>query len=312
MLKNIYVLLLTLGAAASIIGNISYIAIILLIILDLLYKKQSRENILSIILITTYFLMLYLIASFSLSMEDLNLSNINIFIQLICLITFPRTYDFFKLIKKSLSLQILFSILLCLYGLLFNDYFMFIDSKYTKGYEDILIPKGIYSTPQALASVALIVFFLNKEKIPKFLGFVGTLISLNRTSYAIFILTLLIKANKKALMFFTIISLLAFILLFYNLEEYINLRTIDSRINLLLGASYQINIDNILSFVFGSWKKIEFYLPMYDIYKNYIENGYLFIFNFFGVIGIMIYLFFWGYIFSKLLRTKKMKLFSYF
>ena len=248
--------------------------------------------------------MLFLISSFNLSIDDIDLSNFNIFIQLLCLCTFPRNFDFFKLIKKSLSIQLLLSIFLCIYGLLFNDYSMFIDGKYTKGYEDILIPKGIYSTPQALASVSLVVFFLNKEKLNKILGFCGILISLNRTSYAIFILTLLIKSNKKGLIFFILTPLAFLFLVYFNIEEYINLRTIDSRMNLLVGASSQINIDNVLFFIFGSWKKIEFYLPMYDIYKNYIENGYLFIFNSFGIVGIIIYLFFGLYIFSKLLKKK--------
>ncbi|MBC5788678.1 hypothetical protein [Providencia sp. JUb39] len=315
--KYIYILLLTLSSAASVVGMISYISLTTLIILHFFHFKSNKLRLGKFLILISYFLILLTIAVINKEDRylDLDLSVINIFLQLMFLITLPKSHIVFDSVKLSLLIQLLLSFLLCLYGLFFHDYSMFVDSKYTKGYDGLLIPTGIYSTPQALASVGLIVFFFNKEKIKKYIGVLAILSSLNRTSYSTFLITIFLKSNKKLIL----LSFLSFLLVFlyiYNLSDYINLRTIISRLNLLFGAYSQINTDSLITILFGSWNKIEFYLPMYNIYKNYIENGYLFIFYHFGVIGLLVYIFYGIPLLLSLMKAKKNEItflfFSYY
>ncbi len=312
MIPFIYIPLLVLSSAPSVIGIYSYISIALLIIMNLIQTKIDKTKIIYFVAFLTVVLISFFKFILEFPLASLDLSIINLLLQLFFFLTFPKTSEASLIIKKSILFQAIACLSLSIYGLIVNDHSMFVLGGNTKGINGLLIPKGIYSTPQVLASVSLALCFLYKEKIVRFLGLIILVSSFNRTSLTSYILILFTKIKNKVFFLFLMLLVCIIVLYKYDLSLYLNFRTITSRLYLFFGGLSTINLNSIPTNIFGSWEEITFYLPTYGIHKNYIENGYLYIFKYTGLIGLLIYISFGIKISISIFKKDNITLFVYF
>ncbi|MFS1486773.1 hypothetical protein BCU41_019600 [Vibrio lentus] len=267
------------------------------------YNPDRYLILFSLSLLYAFLLFLFLV---DYQKEQFDHSVFNVFIQLLTMLSFNYSSASYVLIRKSLFIQILLSVGLSIYGVVSGDTFMFINAAATKGFSDMLIPLGIYSTPQVFASVILFYVFTSKTIIDRALSISMLVFIMNRTSIIIYFIVSSLK-NFKSILFVFILCIIGSLYIFtYSIGsfQYTNIGTILSRLNLIFGVLGEIDLNSVQIWLFGSWNKVEFYLPMYDVTKDYVENGFLFIFKYFGALGFLLYVTL-GYIVIKNLLDKK-------
>ncbi|HAS6776043.1 hypothetical protein [Vibrio parahaemolyticus] len=307
MISYISSVLLAIGASAAVLGKISYVALIMQLIINLFIFKVGKKKLFILTLIFFYFLILHAFHFTFDSYKQLDISIVNIVIQIFVVATIGVNVRGVLIVRRSLLIQLLFSILVSIYGVVFNDYSMFVNASHTKGFASFFIPTGIYSTPQAFASVSLVVFLLYRAKIIKLISFLTMVFSINRTIMLIFLTNSFLKYYRLII---TLLVIALPFLLGYLVESnsVINLRTILSRLYLFEGAASQMELGNFRQIMFGTLSTIDFYLPMYGVTKNYIESSILFIFKYFGVLGLFAYIFY-GLLLSAIsFRNKQVSL----
>lgn len=311
MISYLSSILLAIGSSAAILGKVSYIALLIQLVINIFVFKIGREKIFVLLSIVLFFLILHAFHFVFDTYVELDISIVNVIIQLLVVITIGINFRGLVIVRRSLLIQLIFCICISVYGITFSDYSMFVNASNTKGFSSFFIPTGIYSTPQALASVALVVFFLYRQKIIKLICLFTILFSMNRTITFIFLSSTFFRYYKAVLT--GAILLVPFLLIYLDgLNSAVNLRTILSRLYLFEGATSKIELDSFRQIIFGTLNTIEFSLPMYGINKNYIESSLLFIFKYFGVLGLFLYIFY-GFVISAIsLKNKQYNMFLLF
>ncbi|MBN6046143.1 hypothetical protein JYK13_19370 [Citrobacter sp. ku-bf4] len=304
----IYLFLLVISASSYLVGWISYLSIILLVIINLTIFKLDTIRY-GIIVIFILFVVFNVISTMIKGL-DIDLVVINFTLQLIFLVTLKFDSNIQrKLILRSLVWVVIISSILSVGGYVVGDYSTFVDAGHAKGFDGVLAMRGVFATPQLMASVCLAILFLSsrdefKTRVQSFLiyvlAFVVLLFTVNRVNIAGFFVLGLIcfndsfRNNKlwvtlKLLSPLVIISIVVTILHFISLSD-INLQTLESRALLVDGVLSKVDMNSLSSLLFGDFSAINFYIPQYQVDINYVENGFLFIIKYFGFLSLMIYI----------------------
>ncbi|WP_455507434.1 hypothetical protein [Enterobacter sp.] len=316
------ILLMVISASAHYLGIIAYLALSILIIINVIKNSLTIRRIFIIIA----FLTIFLLNSASTLYSGLTIDSVvwNFFLQMIFLLSLDYKKENSLLVLEAIKWQIVVSFILGLIGLAGINKSMLIDAGSAKGFSGFYALTGIFATPQLLAS-ACIAFLIFKpiircgesenKKNNNFIRYVSLsvlLVSLNRVNIVFFLLWKLIKPLYKKLGGNVILFLLALlgVTLFYIAISFLSLdstilQTIQSRMALIQGVISIINFNDVWQILFGMFNTITFYLPEYLIDISYVENGFLFIFKYFGLFGLMTYLSFSILIFITLFKRNK-------
>lgn len=304
----LYILLLVISSNAYYLGVSSYIGIVLLIIINLFTGKLNQQGVFMIFLVTS--LVLFNTAHLYVDGKTADVVVYNFFLQLLFLFTLDfRNAELRWIFIRALQAQIFISAFIALVGVITGEHSMFVDAGHAKGFSGLLALRGIYSTPQLMASICLAAFFLctprQEKRIPslfvsKTLASAMLIFTINRVNLIALCLLGFFKINtslknKTIWQFAKLISpLLGIVIVIISLQllDYskINLQTIQSRLYLFTGVISEINFDSVLSVLFGDFSTIHFYIPQYQVDINYVENGFLFLFKYFGIAGLLLYI----------------------
>lgn len=304
----IYILLLVISSNAYYLGASSYIGIVLLIFINLFTGKLNQQSAFMIFLITS--LVLFNTAHLYMDGKTVDVVVYNFFLQLLFLFSLDfRNVELRWTFIRALQMQIFISVFIGLVGVITGEHSMFVDAGHAKGFSGLLALRGIYSTPQLMASICLAAFFLctprQEKQIPslyisKTLSVAMLIFTINRVNLAALCLLGFLRVNtslknKTIWQFVKLLSpLLGVVVAIISLQllDYskINLQTIQSRLYLFTGVISKINFDSVLSVLFGDFSIIHFYIPQYQVDINYVENGFLFLFKYFGIVGLLFYI----------------------
>lgn len=314
--------LMVISASAHYLGIISYLALSLLIIINVIKNSHTIRRIFLIIILLTVFLLNTTYTLYS----GLTIDSVvgNLFLQIMFLLTLDYKKENSLLVLEAIKWQIVISFILGLIGFLGINKSMLIDAGSAKGFSGFYALTGIFATPQLLAS-ACIAFLIfrpiikcdgNENKNSNIITYVSLsvlLVSLNRVNILFLLLWKLLKPLYRKLGGNVLLLLVALtgMMLFYIAISFLSLdstilQTVQSRIALFSGVISTINFDDIWQIIFGMFNTITFYLPEYLIDISYVENGFLFIFKYFGVFGLMTYLSFSILIFISLYKRNKL------
>lgn len=304
----IYIFILVVAANASYLGTVSYAAILILILINLFANRLNSGALL--LLFMTLSLVLFNTVRIFIDGKKVDMVVYNFLLQLIFLLTLDYSSIVLRYVFiRALQLQIFLSATLAIFGILFNEHSMFIDAGHAKGFEGMLALRGIFSTPQLMASICLAMLFLSSSRIVignrtqlvgKFLSAIMLVFTINRINFIFLFILALFKANfnfkgKLTWQFIKLLSPLitvSLVLISLQLIDYtqINLQTLQSRMFLLNGVLSEINFNSFVSVLFGDFSTIHFYIPQYQVDIDYVENGFLFLFKYFGVVGLIAYI----------------------
>lgn len=304
--NGIMVLLMIVAASAHYLGIVSYISLAFLIIINVMTNRFTLRR---YILILLFFIVLILNTLYTYS-QNLSIDPVvgNFALQILFLLTLNQKKEQAAIIFNAITWQILISLVLGGVGLLGIDRSMLIDAGSAKGFSGFYALTGVFATPQLLGSVCLAFLLLHpllkneplnnkfRNKIIDFVSFGVLLISLNRVNIGFYVLWkfFVVLYNKLGGLGVFALTLLSGIVVSYSsiyilsLDE-TPLQTIQSRLALILGVISTINFDDWWQVIFGMFNNIHFYLPVYQVDITYIENGFLFIFKYFGGFGILVY-----------------------
>ncbi|WP_394167727.1 hypothetical protein [Photobacterium piscicola] len=206
----------------------------------------------------------------------------------------------------SVILGFVMSVISIYYGL--NQYSV---SLANKGFLNIHSITGFTKIPQTFGSLCILLMFIfmtKKNKIFSNLFLIISMLTINRVSL---FTGLLLKSTSFNKLYYIVILIVIFPLLWLlpDLTIINNSQTIFSRFDMILNIIQHMLNQNIFDLLFGS-----FQLPDFSIYKGtditYIENGFMFIFYYFGIVGVLSYLLFSFYILCNV--RKKGKIYVYY
>lgn len=304
----IYLLLLVISASSYLVGAVAYVSIILLIIINLTFFKIDNARYCIIAIFVLFFL--YNLINTVIKGLDIDLVVINFALQFVFLVTlkFDNSIQR-KLIIRSLVWVLIISLILSIVGYFLGDYSTFVDAGNAKGFDGVLAMRGVFATPQLMASVCLALLFLTAKNEFKTknqliliygIAFIVLLLTINRVNIAAFFLLAFICLNNshrnsrlwlivKLFSPLAIIGIFAIVINSISLSD-INIQTLESRIFLIDGVLSKLDTDSLPSLLLGDFSVINFYLPQYLVYINYVENGFLFIAKYFGFLSLFIYI----------------------
>lgn len=301
-MNYIITLLMVIASGAYYLGGVSYIAVGLLILINLVKNELPSSRYLMMLCFSLLFVFnltqLQNLASF-------DLVALNFFLQIIFLLSIDfRKEAFIRCIFTSLKIQLTISVVLCVFGVLTDSMGMFVDAGSAKGFSGLYAARGIFSTPQLLSSVCLAILVFGKYGnlvgVPtkrNFLFFLSIMAAtINRVNIIGLLSVLFISIQKSNRKYFVytlnvlLVSVFSVIVLSLDFDRFMSIQTIESRALLLDGVINSINTDSIISVVFGDFEKIYFYIPQYLMGVTYVENGFLFLLKYFGVVGLLSYI----------------------
>ncbi|WP_155409069.1 hypothetical protein [Pluralibacter gergoviae] len=320
MARVIILALMLISANPYYLGSIAYAAVIALVFYNVFTTKYSHQRLLALLLFISYYIINFIYV-FS-QKAEFDPVVLNFFVQMLFLLTVNYSnISLFRTLYFSMQLQVGLSVLLGLVGFMTGGGAMFVDAGSAKGFSGFYALTGLFATPQLLSSVSLAVVLFSKtftKKITLFpffnfmsaLSYITMLVSLNRINLlGVIALKFLAwfkdRKDKHILIFLLplLIMLLFFILLSVIDLRSVDLQTINSRLALFSGVLSTINLSSIWQLIFGSFSKIHFYLREYIVDIYYVENGFLFLFKYFGSLGLLIYfsiaIFFVVYLYKK-------------
>ncbi|WP_155271049.1 hypothetical protein [Xenorhabdus bovienii] len=319
------IILLLISSIPTILGKISYLSLMAFLLINLSFnKKKFFDYILILFMIVLFIINILRIDNF----KEIDLVVFNFLIQIITIISIPYNKPIYeKIIYNSIKIMLIINITATILFLITDNLApVFIDATHAKGFEGFWALKGVYSTPQILASLALffIIFSISERKnnsiFVKIIPYIILPITLNRVNIfigiIIFTLSKLLKRLniRKIIIIFSLIFIISVSLLLISNIEITKINTIESRIYLTKSVIERIDFHSLSDIIFGNFTKIEFYLYRYQITKDYIENGHLFIFKYFGLIGLISYIFLSFCLVHTLFRRNKytLAIFSFF
>lgn len=319
-MSYVIILLMIISASAHYVGVISYISLLALIVLNFRNCKFSYNRYFIIFLFSVLYGANILVSLNSKNGIDLVIANF--FLQILFILTVNYNEKYISLIIKSIELQVVISFLMGIVGFLNINQSMFIDAGATKGFAGMHALIGIYSTPQLLASLCIASLIFNnnikgdckgsvKSKLFNSISLVVLVLTLNRVNiFSLVAWCLIREIYKKAgwlitmLLFFVSTIIVFYYVVFIIPWDGLLLRTMQSRYALITGVISEIDLNSPWQVVFGLFDNISFYLPDYMVNITYVENGGMFIFKYFGLIGLFLYIVFAFVLAVKLYKNK--------
>lgn len=306
LLNGIMVLLMIAAASAHYLGVVSYISLASLIIINVMIKGLTFRRYIIILL----FLIVFILNSLYTYSQNLSIDPVvgNFALQILFLLTLNYKKEQAAIIFNAMTWQILISLALGGVGLLGIDRSMLIDAGSAKGFSGLYALTGLFATPQLLGSICLAFLLLHpllkiellkskfRDKITEFVSFGVLLVTLNRVNIGFYLLWkfFVVLYKKLGVLGVFALTLISGVVVSYSIVYILSLddaplQTIQSRLALILGVISTINFDDWWQIIFGMFNNIHFYLPAYQIDITYVENGFLFIFKYFGSLGILVY-----------------------
>lgn len=315
LLYHLVVLSTFICASPSLVGGFfSKIAIIILISINIYFFKINRYVYLSIFFISSVFIVKYLVAIAS-EGYNVDLYPLVLMLHLYFLVTYPFGNKlYFNAVKLGVELCFYFGFISSFISLVLGKS-VFIFSLANKGLPNIYAFEGFTTTPQAFASLAILVLMFNYNSIKgvfrRYLPFLGLLLSINRT---ILLGGMLVFFYRFLFLFLPIIALSFIFLELFSFEtKLFTLQTISSRIDMLVNISSNFFSMGISGIIFGT-----FMSPNFEVHSagtKYIENGIMFILYYFGLVGFIAYSIFVGFLLFSAIKLKfysKAKILIYF
>ena len=306
LINGIMVLLMVAAASAHYLGVVSYISLAFLIIINVMTKGLTFRRYILILL----FLIVFILNSLYTYSLNLSIDPVvgNFALQILFLLTLNHKKEQAAIIFNAMTWQILISLALGGVGLLGIDRSMLIDAGSAKGFSGFYALTGLFATPQLLGSVCLAFLLFHplfkkellksklRDKITEFVSFGVLLVTLNRVNIGFYFLWKFFAVfyKKLGVLGFFALTLISGVVVSYSIIYILSLgdnslQTLQSRMALILGVISTISFDDWWQVIFGMFNNIHFYLPLYQIDITYIENGFLFIFKYFGSLGILVY-----------------------
>lgn len=288
------------------LGSVAYAAVIALVIYNIFTTKYSHQRLLGLLLFVSYYIINF-ICVFS-QKSDFDPVVLNFFVQMLFLLTVNYSnITLFRTVYFSMQLQVIISATLGVVGLMTGGGAMFVDAGSAKGFSGFYALTGLFATPQLLSSVSLAVILFSKTftktitlspilKSMSCLSYITMLVTLNRINL-LGVITLKFsewfkdRKDKHILILLLPLFAILFVFILLNVVDFrrVDLQTINSRLALFYGVLSTIDLDSIWQLIFGSFDKIHFYLRDYIVDIYYVENGFLFLFKYFGLLGLLIY-----------------------
>ncbi|QLY60535.1 hypothetical protein HV211_08590 [Citrobacter freundii] len=300
------VLLMVISSGARYLGIVSYLALSILIVINVFKNSHKNKRYVIIFALLTIFLAN---SFYTLYLGD-NIDPVvgNFLLQILFLLTLDYKKEQPRLVLEAMKWQILLSILLGLVGYIGINNSMLIDAGSAKGFSGFYALAGIFATPQLLASVCIAFLLFQPvfggnisrndiyNNICKYTALGVMLLSLNRVNILFYMLWKIVTLLKRKFGGMLILFCMAFfgVILCSITISYLSLdgtllQTVQSRLALILGVISTIDFNDVWQLLFGVFNSIHFYLPEYFVDINYIENGFLFIFKYFGILGLITY-----------------------
>lgn len=288
LLNYVIVLLIFLSASPSLVGGfISKFAIISLIFFNLYFFKVHKYVFFIILFIASVFLVKYFLATINDS-NKIDLYPLVVVLHFYFIISYPfGNRDYFKAIKTGIGLCFYLGFIASLISFTIGEE-KFLFSLANKGLPNIYAFEGFTTTPQAFASLAVLMLIFSsntRTKFRKIFPFLGLLFSINRT---IFLGSILVFFYRL-LFYFLPVFILVFV--FFGMFSFdaklFTLQTLLSRIDMLTNVSSSFFSMSIFNVFFGTFTSPNF--EVHSTGTKYIENGVMFILYYFGLVGFFIY-----------------------
>ncbi|WP_261925316.1 hypothetical protein [Aeromonas caviae] len=217
-------------------------------------------------------------------------------------LTFPKGRSCVYFLRDTISYIMVVNFCIFIFSVVFS-YDGFFVSSMAKGIVDgFPLYKGIYSTPQILASMCLIYWislYVTRGGSKYQLMFVFPLsialclLSFNRTiiacSIVIFLIGTMLNRSPKAILI-SILAAFFLVIVLVNFISYFNIETVNSRVALSEAVWDTIDMDAPLSILIGKQSPFS---TMVNVGNGFVlsnvENGFLFVLRFFGISGVAFY-----------------------
>ncbi|MGR3971275.1 hypothetical protein [Shewanella sp. 1180_01] len=314
LLNYVIVLLIFISASPSLVGGfLSKFAIINLVLINLFFFKVNRRIFFIMFFIASLFLAKYFLAIISDS-DKVDLYPLVVSLHFYFMVSYPfgnRVY--FNSVKVGIGLCFYLGFIASLISLIIGEQF-FLFSLANKGLPNVYAFEGFTTTPQAFASLAVLMLILNyniRSQVRKLFPFLGLLFSINRTLFFGSILVFFYRSLFYLLPVFFLIFI--FLGMFSFDAKLFTLQTLLSRIDMLINVSSSFFSMDIFNVIFGTFNSPNF--EVHSTGTKYIENGVMFILYYFGLVGFFIYSIstcLFAYIITKHRFESKTKILIYF
>jgi hypothetical protein len=312
---SLMVLLYIIASCSFYFGAVSYAALLLIVIINLVSTKLSPIRYFFILSVVGFLLINFLRLG-TYSGIDLTAFNFSLQLIMLCSLDLKKRRDI-NIIYTSLSLQVAFSLLFGLWGYISNNFIMLVDAGQAKGIAGFYALRGLYSTPQILASISLLLIVSSvmfdiksrRNQIVLVMSIISLLLSLNRVNILVLCILIsifmMMRVRHKIILLIFISPILTILALSIDsTNNFMNIATLGSRILLINGVISTIDMTSITDIMLGNFKSFSFYLPEYLINVSYVENGLLSLFKYFGLLGLLAYVSGAVFLILKLAKNK--------
>lgn len=307
--QGISILLLFIAiSSGAFTGGVTKSAIIISMVLNIIYFPRKNKIVLMLLFSAYMFLTIFIDSAGGVS--D---TSFVVLIFILWFISIPKHYDgYFNIIKMSVVLSFFVGCLLSLFDILFlknSNPFTYNMAQKGLAFVDAFI--GLSNIPQTFGILGIITFVLLQPSNKKlsFLSLALANLALNRVT---FILSVVSMFRKKILIYISMFFvLLVYLILTVESESLFATHSLTNRVGLTLGIWNQYIHGSFLDILIGVKTKPEVFYISSTGGVDYIENGYMFLLYYYGLIGAASYIFFfffWIVLVPLLYKMKTQKL----
>ncbi|GLX77572.1 hypothetical protein tinsulaeT_09120 [Thalassotalea insulae] len=289
-------------------GGVTKFTLLSLTLLNISYIKISKTKVISILALISFLLIRILFTG----VAHFEQSMIVLCILFIWFLSLPINASYFNsIIKPAIFLLFLLGFIASIFTAFFGIG-NFASSMLPKGLPYVFAFKGTTSTPQTYGTIGILSYLCitlfstnsNTKKLKQRFTLVLANFALNRVTL---IETILLICRKHMILFFMMLIVVGIVASLFSDNVLFTISTLQSRIDLTRGIWEQYLNSQSSNILFGNFKQPDvFYSTSYmDI--NYIENGYMFLLYYFGILGTACYLAFFTLFLIVLPIAKKIQ-----
>jgi len=289
-------------------GVVTKSAIIISTALNLFYFPR-KIKIVGMLLTAIYMFFTILIDSAS----GVSESSFIVLVFLLWFISIPKYYDgFFNIIKRSVISSFFVGCMVSIFDILFlknSNPFTYNMAQKGLAFVDAFI--GLSDIPQTFGILGLMTFILllSSNKKLSFLSLALANLALNRVTFIISVVSIF----RRNILIYLSVLVLVLVGLFLTVESELLFAThsLSNRVGLTLGIWNQYINGSFIDTLIGIKSKPSVFYMTGNGGVDYIENGYMFLLYYYGLIGVVSYIlffFFWIVLIPFLYKIKIKKL----
>jgi hypothetical protein len=289
-------------------GIITKSALVLSILINLIYFP-NKTKVITILCFSSYILLTVLIDS----IDGVSESTFIVLLLLVWFISIPKFYNgYLECIKTVVIYSLILGAVAAIYSIFFpSQNYDFTYNMASKGLPNIEAFIGLSNIPQTYGILGIMVYVLTFEHTKKrsYLYLFIANLALNRVTFILTLVSIFKRYLLLALLFF--ISLLLVLIFTIDSETLFATHSLTNRVGLTLGIWQQYMSGSLLDILIGIKSKPQVFYMTSIVGIDYIENGYMFLLYYYGVIGLFSYLLFfsfWIFIIPFLFKVKLGKL----